>query len=180
MEICGADLEVNLLSAGDRTWWRRCRVAPSTFWRHRWGEAPASLRYLPGKPLIDGLDDGSAPVSSPPLGASFWRYQWTFSVVERRFIFCIDDDETWRHGAAGSQQRMRDNGCAQGGGVVWHHGDVDGRPGKVNTLITVLKIDQRKTVVAASIACASSVRWESAGLVCSWSAIGRLGWDLQF
>jgi hypothetical protein len=32
---------------------------------------------------------------------------------------------------------MRGDGRAQDSGAVWHHGGIDGRPGKVNALISL-------------------------------------------
>ena len=49
---------------------------------------------------------------------------------------------------------MCDDGRADGGGVVWCHGGVNVRPGKVDASVSALKIDRWKTVVAASVACA--------------------------
>jgi hypothetical protein len=37
----------------------------------------------------------------------------------------IYDDESRRHGAAGSRWRACDDGRAEGGSVVWHHGGVN-------------------------------------------------------
>ena len=57
-------------------------------------------------------------------------------MVERCCIFRIDGGESWRCGAAGSHLRMRNDGLAQDGGVVWHRGDADGRPDKFIGLIS--------------------------------------------
>jgi hypothetical protein len=39
-----------------------------------------------------------------------------------------------------SRWKVLDDGFTQGGGVVWHRGDVDGRPSKDNALIPFLKM----------------------------------------
>ena len=46
-----------------------------------------------------------------------WRRCGGCQVV-RRCIYCVDDDEFWRHGAAGYRRRMQLDGRAQGGGAV--------------------------------------------------------------
>ena len=53
------------------------------------------------------------------------------------FIYHVDvDDSRWR-GAAGYRRRARTAGRVQDGGAVWRHGDIDGRSGKVNALISL-------------------------------------------
>ena len=69
----------------------------------------------------------------------------------RRCIYCVDDDEYWRHGAAGYRRWMRLDGRAQGGGAVWCHGGVDGRLGKVYASVPALEMDRWKTAAAASV-----------------------------
>lgn len=72
--------------------------------------------------------------------------------MEWRGIICVDDDGSRRRGAAGSRRWMRDQGRVKRGG------DVDGRPGKVDTLIPVLMLGERKTAAADSRACACGAR----------------------
>lgn len=48
---------------------------------------------------------------------------------------------------SGVAQQGLDNGCMmmdarKEGGVVWHRGGVDGRPGKVDVSVPALKIDR--------------------------------------
>lgn len=47
----------------------------------------------------------------------------------------IEDVEARRRGATGSRRRMRYDGRAKGGGVVWRYGDVDGRLDEVDASI---------------------------------------------
>jgi hypothetical protein len=63
------------------------------------------------------------------------------------------DSGTRRCSAAGSRWKALDDGFAQGGGVVWQRGDVDGRPSKTNDLIPSLKMGRRKMVAATSRVC---------------------------
>jgi hypothetical protein len=42
-------------------------------------------------------------------------------------------------------------------GCYWNHGDVDGTPGKVNELVSILKMGRRKTTVIASGACINRI-----------------------
>jgi hypothetical protein len=44
------------------------------------------------------------------------------------FIYRVDDAESWRHGTLGSQRQMCHDEPAQGGGTLWPHGGVDGKP----------------------------------------------------
>ena len=52
------------------------------------------------------------------------------------FIYCVNNGESRRRGAAGSRWRTCADGFAQGGGAVWRRGYVDGRPDKVIALIS--------------------------------------------
>lgn len=75
---------------------------------------------------------------------------------------------------AGSQRRegVGPSRRPQGGGAVWRHGGVDGRPGKVNALIHVSKMGQRKMA-------AERVRWCTLWVgrtgLCSQLAARRFG-----
>jgi hypothetical protein len=42
----------------------------------------------------------------------------------------IDDVVSWRRGAAEARRRLHDVLHAQGGGTIWRHGGVDGKPGE--------------------------------------------------
>ena len=53
------------------------------------------------------------------------------------FIYHVDVDDSRRRGAAGYRRRARTAGRVQDGGAVWRHGDIDGRPGTVNALISL-------------------------------------------
>jgi hypothetical protein len=60
-----------------------------------------------------------------------WMACWTRisrveAMLERRVIY-LYIDESHRHGAEGSRRSACNDGRTQGGGVVWRHGDVDGR-----------------------------------------------------
>jgi hypothetical protein len=46
-------------------------------------------------------------------------------------FYCVDYDKSQWCGAAGSWRRVCDDGCTQGGGVVWRRGGVDGRNDEV-------------------------------------------------
>jgi hypothetical protein len=54
---------------------------------------------------------------------------WFFGRVV--FFYCIN--------GGGSRRWVRDDGRAQEGGTVWHHGGVDGRSDKIDAWIPVLK-----------------------------------------
>ena len=43
----------------------------------------------------------------------------------------------WRRGAVRYRRWAWDDGRVHDGGAVWRHGDIDGRPGKVNALISL-------------------------------------------
>ena len=59
------------------------------------------------------------------------------------------------------------DGYVQDGGVVWHRGGVDGRPGKVDASVPALEMDRWKMAVAASesapVRCVTQ-SWYVAGL----------------
>jgi hypothetical protein len=63
-----------------------------------------------------------------------------------------------QHGVAGSRQHALDDGCVLDDGVVSCQGCVDGRPGKVNALISVRKMCWQKMEAVTSRACANGVR----------------------
>jgi hypothetical protein len=50
------------------------------------------------------------------------------------------DSEYLLSGVAGSLCLTELDGLAQGGGAVWCHGGINGRPDKVNLKITILKM----------------------------------------
>ena len=62
----------------------------------------------------------------------------------------------------------------QDGRSVLCHGDIDGRPGKVNAMIP-LEDGSRKTAVATSVACALACAESLLDWMCFSPAIGRLG-----
>ena len=49
------------------------------------------------------------------------------TLVERSFIFHIDDGGSRRHGAVETRRLMRGDGLVQEEEAVWRHGDIDGR-----------------------------------------------------
>jgi hypothetical protein len=104
-------------------------------------QAPSA--NLRGKPQIHGSDDVGALTSFSSLGASILEvcikidHGWFFGGVV--FFYCVDGGGSWRRGAAGSQRWACDDGLAQEGGAVWHHGGVDGRSDKIDAWIPVLK-----------------------------------------
>ena len=53
------------------------------------------------------------------------------------FIYHVVVDDSQRRGAAGYRRRARTAGRVQDGGAVWCYGDIDGRPGTVNALISL-------------------------------------------
>ena len=53
------------------------------------------------------------------------------------FFYHVVVDDSQRRGAAGCRRRARIAGRVQDGGAVWRHGDIDGRPGTVNALISL-------------------------------------------
>ena len=109
------------------------------------------------------------------LGHLFWISCWIVvgcgGVV---FIYHVDDGKSWRRGATRYRRRARDDGRAQDGGAIWHLGDIDGRPGKVNVMIP-LEDGLRKTAVATSVACALACAERLLDWMCFSPAIGRLG-----
>ena len=48
----------------------------------------------------------------------------------------------WRHGATEVRRRARVDGYVQDAGVVWRHGGVDDRPGKVDVSVPALEMDR--------------------------------------
>ena len=48
------------------------------------------------------------------------------------------------------RRRARVDRDMQDGGVVWHHGGVDGRPGKVDASVPALEMDRWKMAAVAS------------------------------
>jgi hypothetical protein len=52
-------------------------------------------------------------------------------------FFCVGVIESRQHGTAVSWRRTQCHECVQDGGVVWRRAGVDGRPGKINALITL-------------------------------------------
>ena len=103
-----------------------------------------TLRDVPGEILDLGLADRTMMAPSVPfslLGHRFGaRAGWSGVVEERCYIYCKADGGSRRHGAAGSRRWPRGDERAQGGGPVWHRGDIDGRPDKDNALVPVLKM----------------------------------------
>jgi hypothetical protein len=53
------------------------------------------------------------------------------------FIYHVVVDDSQQRGAAEYRRRARIAGRGQDGGAVWCFGDIDGRPGTVNTLISL-------------------------------------------
>jgi hypothetical protein len=82
--------------------------------------------------------------------------------VEWRHIYHINYGEFWRHGAKVYRRCTVDDGSMQGGGAIWCHGNIYGRPNKVNALISVMKMGQWKTAAMTSGAC-PTMCVESAG-----------------
>ena len=66
------------------------------------------------------------------------------------FIICIDADGYRQRDAVESRRPMLIDGFAQEEGIVWRHGGVDGRPGKVDASAFALKMDRWKMAAAAS------------------------------
>jgi hypothetical protein len=53
------------------------------------------------------------------------------------FIYHVVVDDSQQRGTAEYRRRARIAGRGQDGGAVWCFGDIDGRPGTVNTLISL-------------------------------------------
>ena len=72
------------------------------------------------------------------LGHRFWSSGWMeVDLGGVVFIYHVVVDDSQRRGAAGYRRRARTAGRVQDGGAVWRHGDIDGRPGTVNALISL-------------------------------------------
>src|SRR4051812_44755378 len=70
------------------------------------------------------------------LGHRFWRGGWMEVNFGGVVFFDHDDVKDYRrHDAAGYRRRARDDVRAQNGGVIWPHGGINGRPGKVDAWI---------------------------------------------
>ena len=97
------------------------------------------LALLRGKPQIRLFRIGRwrHSMSLSLLGALFWSSgRMEVARSGAVYFFIVDNTDSRRHGTVESRCRMYVVGLAQGGGAVWHRGDVDGRPGKVIASIT--------------------------------------------
>jgi hypothetical protein len=101
--------------------------------RHRLQSSVAHSCCSGGNPTsgFPRSDNDDALTSLYLLRSSFLDQRWL--VVARGGVVLfnrIADDESQRHGAAGSRCWSRLDWLAQDGGTFWRHGGIDGRPGK--------------------------------------------------
>ena len=113
--------------------------APSPRWRHRLCSRRIPTRTATGETPDPVISDRTvaASMSLSLLGALFWSSgRMEVARSGAVYFYIVDNTDSRRHGAAESLCRMYVVGLAQGGGVVWHRGDVDSRPGNVIASIT--------------------------------------------
>ena len=137
-------------------------------WWHRCCSAWLLPRDASGETLDLGLPDrmmASLSVTFSHFGPSSWNMVWLEG--PRGGVGSLRTCS-----AAGSRRRARDDGRAHGGGFVWCHGDIDGRPDEG----LHFDLQPRDWKTATSETCVGGVTWSKC-LVGLGSCLskGRLG-----